>query len=119
MQQVHMYLFYLTVACVVSILAEMFQPKNVMPALCRIFFTFLQGTWFYQIGFILYPPSGDKWDEEDHTQVNTDNNCPALCNLFSHRITHISPFLYLLLSLCHRFIIIILSLIEVHVLKII
>ncbi len=56
-------------ACVVSTLAEMFQPTNVMPALCRVYFTLLQGTWFYQIAFILYAPSHNKWDEDDHTQV--------------------------------------------------
>lgn len=69
MQQVHMFLFYVTMACVVSTLMEMFQPTNVMPALCRIYFTLLQGTWFFQVGYILYPPSGLKWDEDDHTQV--------------------------------------------------
>ena len=27
----------------------------------------LQGAWFYAVGFILYPPSGwDEWDPESH-----------------------------------------------------
>jgi len=65
-----MFLFYVIVACLISTLAEMYQPNNVMPALCRVFFTLLQGTWFFQVGFILYPPVGEKWDVEDHTQVS-------------------------------------------------
>uniref|UniRef100_A0A0P4WI36 Transmembrane protein 45B n=1 Tax=Scylla olivacea TaxID=85551 RepID=A0A0P4WI36_SCYOL len=28
-----------------------------------------QGTWFYQIGFILYPPVGRMWSQEDHRQM--------------------------------------------------
>lgn len=67
--QVHMFLVYAIAACMISTLAEMVQPTNVLPALCRTFFTFLQGTWFYQVGFILYPPFGEKWDQDDHTQV--------------------------------------------------
>ncbi|CAL8071710.1 unnamed protein product [Orchesella dallaii] len=66
---VHMFLVYTIGACMISTLAEMMQPTNVLPALCRTFFTFLQGTWFYQVGFILYPPIGEKWDQDDHTQM--------------------------------------------------
>jgi hypothetical protein len=67
--QVHMFLFYTVVGCVLSTLLEMVHPHNVILALCRTFFTLLQGTWFFQIGFILYPPIGDQWDEEDHEQM--------------------------------------------------
>lgn len=64
-----MFLFYAICACAISTILEMIYPSNVLPALCRTFFTFLQGTWFYQVGFILYPPIGEKWDQGDHTQV--------------------------------------------------
>ncbi|CAG7718570.1 unnamed protein product [Allacma fusca] len=67
--QVHMFLFQTVVACVVSTLLEMQHSHNVILALCRTFFTLLQGTWFFQIGFILYPPIGENWDEEDHDQM--------------------------------------------------
>jgi len=67
--KVHMFLFNVIVVCAISCLLEMIYPKNVLPALCRVMFTILQGTWFYQIGFILYPPIGDKWSEDDHMQV--------------------------------------------------
>jgi hypothetical protein len=31
----------------------------------------LKGTWFWQVGFILYPPSGGEraWDEDNHHQI--------------------------------------------------
>ena len=29
----------------------------------------LQGLWFCQVAFILYPPWGEKWDENDHQQL--------------------------------------------------
>ncbi|KAJ8266609.1 hypothetical protein GJAV_G00132450 [Gymnothorax javanicus] len=29
----------------------------------------LQGSWFYQIGFVLYPLSGPKWDETKHENM--------------------------------------------------
>ncbi|CAL4219691.1 unnamed protein product, partial [Meganyctiphanes norvegica] len=67
--QVHMLLFYVICACAVSTALEMKYKKNVLPALARTYFTMLQGTWFLQVGFILYPPVGDKWDEESHRNM--------------------------------------------------
>lgn len=41
-----------------------------MLALGRTYFTFLQGTWFCQVGFILYPPRWMfHWDKDDHEQM--------------------------------------------------
>ncbi|KTF73391.1 hypothetical protein cypCar_00028323 [Cyprinus carpio] len=34
--------------------------------LLRATLTILQGSWFWQIGFVLYPPSQVKWDQIDH-----------------------------------------------------
>ncbi|KAK3861285.1 hypothetical protein Pcinc_032717 [Petrolisthes cinctipes] len=68
--QVHMLLFYVVMACAASIFFEMCHKSNVLPALCRSYFTLLQGTWFYQIGFVLYPPSGwETWEQHDHHQM--------------------------------------------------
>ncbi|EFX83394.1 hypothetical protein DAPPUDRAFT_301897 [Daphnia pulex] len=67
---VHMYLFYVITACVACVALEARYRENVTVALARTYFTFLQGTWFYQIGFILYPPgSMAQWDMEDHEQM--------------------------------------------------
>ncbi|XP_050714101.1 transmembrane protein 45B-like [Eriocheir sinensis] len=67
--QVHMLLFFVVVACAVSVVLEMCYKNSVVPALCRAYFILLQGTWFYQIGFILYPPVGHQWDQENHRQM--------------------------------------------------
>ena len=65
----------------------MLLPGDVRPALIRTTATFLQGaiifsafshpeirnaflgTWFWFIGFILYPKIGGPWDQDDHTQM--------------------------------------------------
>jgi hypothetical protein len=52
---------------------EFYSPDNVVITYGRIFFVMLQGTWFYQAGFILYPPKsfgkGWVWDPENHEQI--------------------------------------------------
>jgi hypothetical protein len=38
----------------------------------RVLCTLLQGTWFWQIGFVLYPPTDSpayKWDPNDHSAM--------------------------------------------------
>ena len=61
---------YAIVACVVSTLLEIAYPADLRPALLRCAFTLLQGTWFYHIGFILYPPQGwTPWKEHDHQEM--------------------------------------------------
>ncbi|XP_053641771.1 transmembrane protein 45B [Cherax quadricarinatus] len=67
--QVHMLLFYVVVGCAVASTLEMCYKNNVLPALCRSYFTLLQGTWFYQVGFVLYPPWTRQWDQHDHSQM--------------------------------------------------
>jgi len=53
---VHTYLVYAVGLCVVSGALEMMRPTDVRPSLARAAFLMLQGTWFWHIGFILYPP---------------------------------------------------------------
>ncbi|XP_024615021.1 transmembrane protein 45A isoform X1 [Neophocaena asiaeorientalis asiaeorientalis] len=49
---------------------ELFILTNVTVELLRISFFLLQGSWFWQIGFVLYPPSGGPaWDSVDHDNV--------------------------------------------------
>ena len=64
----HTLLVHTIHGCVVMSLAEMLFRNQVLVALGRAFFTTLQGTWFIQIGFILYSPFEDHvpWDPEDH-----------------------------------------------------
>jgi len=68
--QVHTLLLYVVMATFVSVLFEMKYRRHVLTALCRIFFILLQGIWFWQVAFILYPPAGwEKWDWKSHEQM--------------------------------------------------
>ena len=68
--QVHTFVVYAIIMCVVSTLLEIFFPDDIRPILLRSGFTLLQGTWFYFVGFILYPPLGwQKWKESDHHEM--------------------------------------------------
>ena len=69
--QVHTLLVYaIFIQCIV-VVSEVSWPTNVMFIYGRAFLTLLQGTWFYQVAFILYNPFPDaaKWDGEDHMQI--------------------------------------------------
>ncbi|KAM5275230.1 transmembrane protein 45A isoform 3-T8 [Hipposideros larvatus] len=49
---------------------ELFTRGNVTVELLRSSFILLQGNWFWQIGFVLYPPSGGPaWDAMDHDNI--------------------------------------------------
>ncbi|XP_064629806.1 transmembrane protein 45B-like [Lineus longissimus] len=69
--QLHILLVYTIVANVITILTELRWPRNVLCAYARAYFVILQGTWFWQVGFILYNPTPGavKWDEDDHEQM--------------------------------------------------
>ncbi|XP_057358118.1 transmembrane protein 45A isoform X2 [Manis pentadactyla] len=49
---------------------ELLIRTNITVELLRTSFVFLQGSWFWQIGFVLYPPSGGPaWDSVDHDNI--------------------------------------------------
>ncbi|KAJ7993570.1 hypothetical protein DPEC_G00273770 [Dallia pectoralis] len=48
---------------------EVFHRGNILLELLRASLTILQGSWFWQIGFVLYPPSGAQWDQMDHNNM--------------------------------------------------
>ncbi|XP_014051606.1 transmembrane protein 45B isoform X1 [Salmo salar] len=47
-------------------LLEVFMRDNVVLELLRTSMTILQGSWFFQIGFVLYPLNGAQWDLQAH-----------------------------------------------------
>ena len=68
--KVHVYLLYIIYGCAACIALEAYFRESVALALGRTYFTFLQGTWFCQVGFILYPPSWMfHWNKDDHEQM--------------------------------------------------
>ncbi|KAF3834627.1 hypothetical protein F7725_027185 [Dissostichus mawsoni] len=46
-----------------------FNEGNLVLELLRCTLTLLQGSWFWQIGFVLYSPHGQVWDQSDHNNV--------------------------------------------------
>ncbi|XP_068456000.1 transmembrane protein 45B [Clinocottus analis] len=48
---------------------EVFIRDNIILELFKACLFILQGSWFYQIGFVLYPPSGPKWDLTEHSNI--------------------------------------------------
>ncbi|XP_071523429.1 transmembrane protein 45B-like [Panulirus ornatus] len=101
--QLHMLLVYVVGACVISIALEMSYKSSVLPALARAYFVLLQGMWFLQVGFILYPPVGSKWNEESPRQMMLATNilCWHMAAIFilllvmgwiiHHRVKALSP----------------------------
>lgn len=72
--RIHVLLVYAIIGCVVFCALELARPDQILFTYGRILFTCLQGTWFWQAGFILYPPIDRPpfvWDRCDHEQVMT------------------------------------------------
>uniref|UniRef100_A0A8C1ADU9 Transmembrane protein 45a n=1 Tax=Cyprinus carpio carpio TaxID=630221 RepID=A0A8C1ADU9_CYPCA len=63
---VHTLLLYAIFGQAFICLLEVFHRGNILLELLRATLTILQGSWFWQIGFVLYPPSQVKWDQIDH-----------------------------------------------------
>ncbi|XP_069750488.1 transmembrane protein 45B isoform X4 [Narcine bancroftii] len=52
------------------IMIEVFVRDNITLELFRTSLAILQGTWFWQIGIVLYPLNGGaEWDEVDHGNI--------------------------------------------------
>ncbi|XP_063056799.1 transmembrane protein 45A [Engraulis encrasicolus] len=66
---VHMLLLYAIFIGAATAMLEVFHRGNVLLELLRTTMCILQGSWFWQIGFVLYPPSGVKWDLTDHSNM--------------------------------------------------
>jgi hypothetical protein len=69
--RVHVLMVLVVAGCVLSSCAEMKFRRSVLAALARSFFTLVQGSWFWHVGFILYPPV--PWvfhfEQENHMQL--------------------------------------------------
>ena len=57
----HRLLGYAVLGCAVTTCLEISQRKSLLVALSRAFFMMLQGIWFIQVGFILFPPATNFW----------------------------------------------------------
>ena len=68
---IHTLLLYSVYGCIIMTLAELTFRKQVLTSLGRAYFTILQGTWFWQVAFILYNPFTDhkEWNHGDHHEI--------------------------------------------------
>lgn len=66
---VHQLLLYAVFGGALVAFLEVFHRGNILLELLRCTLTLLQGSWFWQIGFVLYPPHGPEWDLKDHNNM--------------------------------------------------
>ncbi|XP_051902750.1 transmembrane protein 45B [Hippocampus zosterae] len=52
-----------------STMLEVFMRDRFILEMLKAVLFILQGSWFYQIGFVLYPPSGPQWDLTLHNNI--------------------------------------------------
>ena len=67
----HTLLVYTIAANTTAIILELKYRHSIVIALCRPYFFLIQGSWFWQTGWILYPPFpwSLHWDQQDHGQI--------------------------------------------------
>lgn len=69
-QHIHSLLLVAVFGGFATILLEVFQRDNIVLGLFGSSLALLQGTWFWQIGFVLFPPwGGPVWDQEEHNNM--------------------------------------------------
>ena len=68
---VHTLLLYAVYCNIIAVMVEMRYRNHVLVSLTSSFCLMLQGTWFWQVGFILYNPipGAVDWKQDDHNQM--------------------------------------------------
>ena len=61
----HTLLVYSILSCLLFGVLECYAPNQILFTYGRIASLLLQGTWFFQVGFVLYPLDGiEKWTDD-------------------------------------------------------
>ncbi|NXP65104.1 TM45B protein, partial [Chloropsis cyanopogon] len=67
---VHQLLLFAIFGAAACIFLEVFFHGSIVLEMLRTSLCILQGSWFWQIGFVLYPPNGSpEWNQMDHTNM--------------------------------------------------
>lgn len=69
----HVLLAVIIVCCMLSAIGECFNPDCFWFVTSRSFFCLMQGTWFLQIAFVIFPQTTNPyfvWDEDSHRSVS-------------------------------------------------
>ena len=64
----HTLIVYASFLSVVAFLVELQRPHSLLAGLARSYFILLQGTWFWQVGYILYA-SSEPWIQDNHDDI--------------------------------------------------
>jgi hypothetical protein len=70
--QLHVLLEITILMCIFCCILEYINQNNILFTYGRIIFVMLQGTWFWEIGFILYPPFdslANIWEPNNHQHL--------------------------------------------------
>jgi hypothetical protein len=93
--QLHVFLVLAICATVVCGVFEMIQKENqIFATLMRAYFTVLQGSWFYKIGFLLYSPFHEHYEESKDPDAHR-----TLMLVAFYYVLHMAVILFLLLFL--------------------
>ena len=65
---IHTLIAYAIFLGVVATLVELQLPHSLLAGLARSYFMLLQGTWFWQVGYILYA-SSELWIQDNHDHI--------------------------------------------------
>ncbi|XP_067675443.1 transmembrane protein 45B-like [Haliotis asinina] len=67
----HTFLVYVIFAGAVSVLVEMRFRHHILASVMRSYLMLLQGTWFWQVAFILFNPieGATPWKQDDHEHM--------------------------------------------------
>ncbi|XP_041067275.1 transmembrane protein 45A isoform X2 [Carcharodon carcharias] len=88
---VHILLLVAVFGGSISIFLEVFLRGNIVLELLRTSLCILQGSWFWQIGFVLYPPNGSpEWDQTSHDNMMFITMCYCWHYAFSLLIVAVS-----------------------------
>ncbi|XP_029429830.1 transmembrane protein 45B isoform X2 [Rhinatrema bivittatum] len=69
-QHIHFLLLIGAFGAAFCLFLEVFMRDHVVLELLRTSLTIHHGTWFWQIGFVLFPPSGGpEWNQQDHSNI--------------------------------------------------
>lgn len=69
-QHIHSLLLIAVFGGAITIFIEVFLRDHIVLELFRTSLTILQGTWFWQIGFVLYSPwGGPEWNQTEHENI--------------------------------------------------
>ncbi|XP_001365675.1 transmembrane protein 45B [Monodelphis domestica] len=69
-QHIHFFLLFPLFGGAISIFIEVFLRDNIVLELFRTTLIITHGSWFWQVGFVLYPPFGSPtWDETSHSNI--------------------------------------------------